>query len=164
MYVCMYVCCCRSGKCSGMLLPLENTMVDPYCCSFGSCTTWGPFKRGYIGKIFRQILSTPFRSKIDQNSFKTTPRGVGRMSRGIRQLIAPSSSNMSPWGPMADPFRQIFIDFRIFSKNVRKSMNMGLNKSAMGPHRLIFDEDGAISCPMPLDALPTSFKAVLSQF
>ena len=43
-------------------------------------------------------------------------------------------------------------------------MKMGLNGSAMGPHGLIFDEDGAISCPMPLDALPTSFKAILSSF
>ena len=43
-------------------------------------------------------------------------------------------------------------------------MNMVLNGSAMGPHGLIFDEDGAISCPMPLDALPTPFKVVLSSF
>ena len=43
-------------------------------------------------------------------------------------------------------------------------MKMGLNGSAMGPHGLILDEDGAISCPMPLDALPTSFKFVLSKF
>ena len=79
--------------------------------SFGSCTTRGPFKRGYIGKIFRQILSTPFRSKIDQNSLKTTPRGVGRMSRGIGQVVASSSPNMSPWGPMADPFVPDFFSF-----------------------------------------------------
>ena len=43
-------------------------------------------------------------------------------------------------------------------------MNMGMNGSAMIPHGLIFDEDGAISCPMPLDALPTPFKAVLRPF
>ena len=43
-------------------------------------------------------------------------------------------------------------------------MKMGLNGSEVGPHRLIFDEDGAISCPMPLDALPTPFKAVLRPF
>ena len=62
-------------------------------------------------------------------------------------------------------FRKEFRKFRFtFSENARKSMNMGLNGSAMGPHGLILDEDGAISCPMPLDALPTSFKAVLSQF
>ena len=43
-------------------------------------------------------------------------------------------------------------------------MNMGLNGSAVSPHGLIFDEDGAISCPMPLDALPTPFKVVLKPF
>ena len=102
------------------LLLSSEEVCGNYCCSFGSCTTWGPFKRGYIGKIFRQILSTPFRSKIDQNSLKTTPRGVGRMSRGIGQLIAPSSSSISPWGPMADPFRPSFIDFRTFSENVNR--------------------------------------------
>ena len=40
-------------------------------------------------------------------------------------------------------------------------MDMGLNGSAMGPHGLIFEEDGAICCPMPLDTLPTPFKVVL---
>ena len=43
-------------------------------------------------------------------------------------------------------------------------MNMGMNGSAMGPHGHIFDEDGANSCPMPLDALPALFKAVLKPF
>ena len=43
-------------------------------------------------------------------------------------------------------------------------MKMGLNGSAMGPHGLILDEDGAISCPMPLDALPISFKVFLNVF
>ena len=51
-----------------------------------------------------------------------------------------------------------------FSKHVRKSMNMVLNGSAMNPHGFIFDEDGAINCPMPLDALPTPVKVVLTQF
>ena len=50
------------------------------------------------------------------------------------------------------------------SGNVQKSMKMGLNGSAMSPHGLIFDEDGAISCPMPLDALPTPRRAVLRPF
>ena len=43
-------------------------------------------------------------------------------------------------------------------------MKMGLNGSAMGPHGLIFDEDGAISCPMPLDILPTPRGVVLKLF
>ena len=43
-------------------------------------------------------------------------------------------------------------------------MKMGLNGSAMGPHGLIFDEDGAISCPMPLDTVPTPRRVVLRQF
>ena len=43
-------------------------------------------------------------------------------------------------------------------------LNMGLNGYAMGPHGLIFDEDGAISCPMPLNTFPTPFKGVLSPF
>ena len=45
-----------------------------------------------------------------------------------------------------------------------KSMKMGLNGSAMGPHGLIFDEDEAISCPMPLNTFPMLFKGVLSPF
>ena len=43
-------------------------------------------------------------------------------------------------------------------------MKMGLNGFEVNPHGLIFDEDGAISCPMPLDALPTSFKVVSRPF
>ena len=43
-------------------------------------------------------------------------------------------------------------------------MKMVPNGSAMGPHGLIFDEDGAISCLMPLDAFPAPFKAVLRPF
>ena len=43
-------------------------------------------------------------------------------------------------------------------------MNMGLNGVEVGPHGLIFDEDGAISCPMPLDTLPMPFKVVLRPF
>ena len=62
------------------------------------------------------MMSTPFRPKIEQNCIKTPLNGVGRASRGIGQLIAPSSSNISPWGPMADPFKPMFIDFQIFLK------------------------------------------------
>ena len=72
----------------------------------------GAFKNGYIRKIFRQILSTPFRFKIDKNGLKTALNGVGRASKGIGQLLAPSSSNISPWGPMADLFTHMFIDFQ----------------------------------------------------
>ena len=62
-------------------------------------------------------------------------------------------------------FQKEFRTYRSwFSKNCRNAMKIAMNGSAMSPHGLIFDEDGAISCPMPLDALPTSFKAVLSQF
>ena len=43
-------------------------------------------------------------------------------------------------------------------------MKIAMNGSAMNPHGLIFDEDGAISCPMPLDALLMPFKGVLSTF
>ena len=43
-------------------------------------------------------------------------------------------------------------------------MNMGLNWVEVCPHGLIFDEDEAVSCPMPLDAFPTPFKVVLSAF
>ena len=41
---------------------------------------------------------------------------------------------------------------------------LGTNGYAMSPHGLIFDEDRAISCPMPLDAFPTPFKVVLTPF
>ena len=48
--------------------------------------------------------------------------------------------------------------------NGRRSMKMGLNWVEVSPHGLIFDEDGATGCTTPPEALPTSFKAVLSQF
>ena len=51
-----------------------------------------------------------------------------------------------------------------FSKHVWKLMKMGLNRSAVSPHGLIFDEDGAKSRPMPLDALPTPRGVVLRPF
>ena len=57
---------------------------------------------------------TPIWGEIDQNGLKTTFNGVGKVSRGIGQLLAPSSSNMSPWGLMAAPFKPIFIDFQTF--------------------------------------------------
>ena len=43
-------------------------------------------------------------------------------------------------------------------------MKMVLNWVAVRPHGLIFNEDGAMGCPMPPEALPTPFKVVLSQF
>ena len=43
-------------------------------------------------------------------------------------------------------------------------MKMGLNEVEVSPHGLIFDEDEATGCPMPLEALPTLFKLVLSKF
>ena len=49
-------------------------------------------------------------------------------------------------------------------ENVYKLMNMALNGVEVGPHGLIFDKDGAISCTKPLDALPTPLKAVLRPF
>ena len=65
--------------------------------------------------------------------------------------------------PSGSFFRKESRTFRFwFSENAWKSMNMVLNGSAMGPHGLIFNEDGAISCPMPPDPLPTPFKTVLN--
>ena len=43
-------------------------------------------------------------------------------------------------------------------------MKMGLNGVEVNPHGLIFDEDGATGCTMPLEAFPTPFKVVLSIF
>ena len=48
-------------------------------------------------------------------------------------------------------------------KIVNKNMKMGLNGVEVSPHGLIFDEDEATGCTTPPEALPTSFKAVLSQ-
>ena len=72
---------------------------------------------------------TPFRPKIGQNELKTTLNGVGKVSRGIGQLLAPSSSNMSPWGSMADPFKSIFIDFRQFSENQDRNFRNSFRKN-----------------------------------
>ena len=55
------------------------------------------------------------------------------------------------------------MSIRIFKK-CPKLTKMCLNGSAMSPHGLIFDEDGAKSCPMPLDALPTPGGVVLKPF
>ena len=54
----------------------------------------------------------------------------------------------------------IYIYIYIYIANAWKPLKM---EYAMGPHRLIFDEDRAMGCPMPLDALPTPFKAVLTK-
>ena len=49
-------------------------------------------------------------------------------------------------------------------ENARQLMKMGLNGVAMNPHGLIFDEDEATGCPMPLEPFPTSFRLVLAPF
>ena len=51
----------------------------------------------------------------------------------------------------------------LMPENDRNFMKIGLNGVAMSPHELIFDEDEATGCPMPLEALPTLFKVVLSK-
>ena len=48
--------------------------------------------------------------------------------------------------------------------NGRRSMNMGLNWVEVSPHGLIFDEDEATGCPMPLEPFPTPFRLVLGPF
>ena len=53
------------------------------------------------------------------------------------------------------------LDFQKMFENWWKWVWMG---PPWVPTGLIFDEDGAKSCPMPLDALPTPFKAVLKPF
>ena len=55
-------------------------------------------------------------------------------------------------------------DFGPCSEQCSNVMKMGLNGVAMSPHGLIFDEDEATGCTKPPEALPTSFKAVFSQF
>ena len=62
-------------------------------------------------------------------------------------------------------FRKEFRKCRYtFFENARKLMKMGLNGSAVGPHGLIFDEDEATACTMPLDVFPTPFRVVLGRF
>ena len=43
-------------------------------------------------------------------------------------------------------------------------MKMGLNWVEVSPHVLIFDEDEATGCPMPLEPFPTPFRFVLGSF
>ena len=50
------------------------------------------------------------------------------------------------------------------AENVRKLMKIGLNGVAMSPHGLIFDEDEATGCPMPLEPFPIPFRLVLGPF
>ena len=52
----------------------------------------------------------------------------------------------------------------LMAENVRKFMKIGLNGFAMSPHGLIFDEDEATGCPMPLEPFPTPFRLVLGPF
>ena len=42
-------------------------------------------------------------------------------------------------------------------------MKMGLNRVEVSPHGLIFDEDGATGCPMPLEPFPTPSGVVFKQ-
>ena len=95
--------------------------------SSGDPKQGGPLKGIYREKI-RQISSTPFRPKIDQHGLKTALNGVGRASRGIGQLRAPSSSNTSPWGLMADPFRPMFIDFQTFVEHQDRYVRHSVRK------------------------------------
>ena len=50
------------------------------------------------------------------------------------------------------------------AENVRKLMKIGLNGVAMSPHGLIFDEDEATGCPMPLEPFPIPFRLILESF
>ena len=50
------------------------------------------------------------------------------------------------------------------AENVRKLMKIGLNGFVMSPHGLIFDEDEATGCPMPLEPFPTPFRLILGSF
>ena len=75
----------------------------------------GPLKKGIYSKFSGKLGSNPFDLKIELNGPKTSRKGVGKGSRGIGQPVASSSSNMSPWGLMANPFKPIFINFRTFS-------------------------------------------------
>ena len=43
-------------------------------------------------------------------------------------------------------------------------MKMVLNEVEVSPHGLIFDEDEATGCPMPLEPFPTPFRLVLGPF
>ena len=52
----------------------------------------------------------------------------------------------------------------LMAENVRKLTKIGLNGFAMIPHGLIFDEDEATGCPMPLEPFPTPFRLVLGPF
>ena len=67
----------------------------------------------------------------------------------------PDASQMAP-GCLPDDSPDNAM-FKILTK-------LGTNGYAMSPHGLIFDEDGAISCPMPLDAFPTPFGVIFRSF
>ena len=71
-----------------------------------------------------RVRVVQFGPKLVQNGFKTTPNGVRRVSGGIRQLTASSSSNMSQWGFMVDPFKPRFIDFQTFSEKKHRNVQI----------------------------------------
>ena len=75
------------------------------------------------------MLSTPVRPKIYQNCLKNTLNGLGKASRGFGQLLAPSSSNMSPWGLTADLFKPIFINFQTFFENQDRHVRNSFRKN-----------------------------------
>ena len=52
----------------------------------------------------------------------------------------------------------------VFLEYGRTLMNIGLNGVEVSPHGLIFDEDEATGCPMPLEPFPTPFRLVLGPF
>ena len=64
-------------------------------------------------------------------------------------------------GQTSKIFRCLTLDFCFYD---RQMMKMGLNGVEVNPHGLIFDEDGATGCLMPLEDLPTPLKVVLDPF
>ena len=83
------------------------------------------------------------------------PRGTLPAQRSPRD--PPDSPRDFPWR-FPEPPRDL--DGRKYPKNYE----IGLNGFAMSPHGLIFDEDEATGCPMPLEPFPTPFRLVLGPF
>ena len=96
----------------------------------------GGFKRGYRERerererenVPKSVVN-PFSIQNRSKCNKTALNDVGRASRGIAQIIAPSSSNMSPWGLMAYPLKPFFHRFvGIFQKYKSKCSTLFSNK------------------------------------
>ena len=123
------------------------------------------------GEGHPQILETKW-SLAQENTEKNTI-----VLTHVSSLVTPGPLETPPQGtlpetppeppqtnPETPPGDSRSLPETLMAENARKLMKIGLDGVAMSPHGLIFDEDEATGCPMPLEPFPTPFRLVLGPF